>query len=184
MVRFTADGAAFAPQWLVRWAPSCPSADAEDGFGADLPAAKDQRTTPPAPDMAISASPSDHRSAEPGLVRGRDLHSDAQRLPVPRRDHGLVQPKGSELETIEHDGCRLLRHSTGGGDCLLRQARDLQHRSRLAVYQLCLHQHLEGGRNPHLDGRPRPLDGQRLHRAAVAIAQIRMRLPQCLRDRQ
>ena len=47
----------------------------------------------------------DHRSAEPGLVRGRDLHSDAQRLPVPRRDHGLVQPKGSELETIEHDGC-------------------------------------------------------------------------------
>ena len=29
-----------------------------------------------------------------------------------------------------------------------------------------------------------PLDGQRLHRAAVALAEIRMRLPQCLRDRQ
>src|SRR5271156_5645871 len=52
--------------------------------------------------------------ARPGLVRGRDLHSDAQRLPVPRRDHGLVQPQGSKLETIEHDGCRLLRHGAGG----------------------------------------------------------------------
>ena len=43
---------------------------------------------------------------------------------------------------------------------------------------------LQGRRHPHLHGRPRPLDGQRLHRAAVAIAQIRMRLPQRLRDRQ
>ena len=47
-----------------------------------------------------------------------------------------------------------------------------------------LHHHAQGRRHPHLDGRPRPLDGQRLHRAAVAIAQIRVRLPQRLRDRQ
>jgi putative transposase len=33
------------------------------------------------------------------------------------------------------------------------------------------------------NGRPWPLDGQRLHRAAVAIAEIRMRVPQCFRDR-
>ena len=77
----------------------------QDGFGADLPAAKDQRTASAAPDMAISASPSDHRSAEPGLVRRRDLYPDAQRLPVSRRDHGLVQPKGSGVEAVEHDGC-------------------------------------------------------------------------------
>jgi len=51
------------------------------------------------------ASPPNHRSAEPGLVRRRDLHPDAQRLLVSRRDHGLVQPKGSGLEAIEHDGC-------------------------------------------------------------------------------
>src|ERR1700723_4067299 len=35
--------------------------------------------------MAISASPSDRRSAEPDLVCRRDLHPDASRLPVPGR---------------------------------------------------------------------------------------------------
>jgi HTH-like domain len=75
---------------------------AQDGFGADPPAPEDQRTASAASDMALSASPSDHRPAEPGLVRRRDLHPDAQRLPVHRRDHALVQPKGSDMETIEH----------------------------------------------------------------------------------
>ena len=45
-------------------------------------------------------------------------------------------------------------------------------------------EHVERGRHPHLDGRSRPLDGQRLHRAAVAIAEVRVRLPQRLRDRE
>ena len=66
---------------------------------------KDQLAASAASDMAVSASPSDHRSAEPSLVRGRDLHPDAQGLPVSRRDHGLVQPKGSGVEAVEHDGC-------------------------------------------------------------------------------
>src|SRR5208282_5100182 len=105
MVRLAADGTASAPQRLVRWAPSRPSADEQNGFGADLPAPEDQRTASAASDMALPASPSDHRSAEPGLVRRRDLHPDAQRLPVPGCDHGLVQPKGSGMEAIEHDGC-------------------------------------------------------------------------------
>src|SRR5271169_5122218 len=52
----------------------------------------------------LPASPSDHRPTEPGLVRGRDLHPDA-RLPVPGRDHGLVQPQGSGVAAVEHDGC-------------------------------------------------------------------------------
>ena len=105
LVRLAADGAAFAPQRLVRWAPSRPSSDAQDGFGADLPTPKDEPTASAASYMAISASPSDHRSAEPGLVRRRDLHPDAPRLPIPGRDHGLVQPQGSGMEAIEHDGC-------------------------------------------------------------------------------
>ena len=52
----------------------------------------------------------------PGLVRRRDLHPDAQRLPAPGRDHGLVQPKGSGMEAIEHDGCRLLRDGIAAGN--------------------------------------------------------------------
>ena len=66
---------------------------------------KDERTASTAPDMAIPASPSDHRPAEPSLVRRRDLYPDAAWLPLPRGDHGLVQPKGSGVETIEYDGC-------------------------------------------------------------------------------
>ena len=77
----------------------------QDGLGADLPAPEDQRAASAAPDMALPASPSDHRPAEPGLVRRRDLHPDAQRLPIPGRDHGLVQPQGSGMAVIEHDGC-------------------------------------------------------------------------------
>src|SRR5271170_2958420 len=98
-------GAASAPQRLVRWAPSCPSPDAQDGLGADLPAPEDQRTASAASDMAIPASPPDHRPAEPGLVRRRDLHPDAPRLPVPGRHHGLVQPQGSGVAAVEYDGC-------------------------------------------------------------------------------
>src|SRR6516165_7548677 len=77
MVWLAADGAASASQRLVRWAPSRPSSDAQDGLGADLPASEDQRAASAASDMALPASPSDRRSAEPDLVRRRDLHPDA-----------------------------------------------------------------------------------------------------------
>ena len=70
-----------------------PSADAQDGFDTDLPKPEDQRTTSAASNMAIFASPSDHRSAEPDLVCRRDLHPDASRLPVPGRDHGWFSRK-------------------------------------------------------------------------------------------
>ena len=42
---------------------------------------------------------------------------------------------------------------------------------------------LAARRHHDLHGRPRPLDGQRLHRAAVAVAQARGHLPQGLRRR-
>src|SRR6266702_2044080 len=73
-IRLAADGMASATQRLVRWAPSRPSADEQDGLGADLPAPEDERAASTAPDMAIPASPSDHRPAEPSLVRRRDLY--------------------------------------------------------------------------------------------------------------
>ena len=46
-----------------------------------------------------------------------------------------------------------------------------------------VHRHAGGGRHPHLDGRARPLDRQRLHRAAVAQPEVRGHLPQRLRRR-
>ena len=41
------------------------------------------------------------------------------------------------------------------------------------IHQRRLHRNAGGGRYPHLDGRARPLDRQRLHRAAVAQPEIR-----------
>src|SRR5205809_583419 len=96
---------ASATQRLVRWAPSRPSADEQDGLGADLPAPEDERAASTAPDMAIPASPSDHRPAEPSPVRRRDLYPDAAWLPLPRGDQGLVQPKGPGSEARTGIGC-------------------------------------------------------------------------------
>src|SRR6266508_2022200 len=51
-------------------------------------------------------------------------------------------------------------------------SRDLQHQSGLTVHKLCLHRRAEEQWHPHLDGWQGPLDRQRIHRKAVAIAQI------------
>jgi putative transposase len=51
------------------------------------------------------------------------------------------------------------------------------------VHLAALHRRAAGGRGAHLDGRPRPLDGQRVHRAAVAQSEVRVHLPARLRDR-
>ena len=50
-------------------------------------------------------------------------------------------------------------------------------------HQRRLHRRAQGGWHLHLDGRQGPLDGQRVHRAVVAIAQVRMRLPVRVRNR-
>ena len=54
---------------------------------------------------------------------------------------------------------------------------DLQQRPGQPIHQRRLHRRAQGGWYSHLDGRQGPLDGQRVHRAAVAIAQVRVRLP-------
>ena len=55
-------------------------------------------------------------------------------------------------------------------------AGDLQHRPGQPVHERRLHRALAGSRHPDLDGRPGPVHGQHLYRAAVAFAQIRGRL--------
>ena len=74
-------------------------------------------------------------------------------------------------------GCRtrwtsrsVLRRS--GGSSEVRQARDFQHRPRLAVHFGGLHRRARRSGRRDLHGRPRPLDGQRLHRTAVAVPQV------------
>ena len=77
-------------------------------------------------------------------------------------------------------GRLVLRLGAGGGAGAVRQAGDLQYRPGQPIHQRRLHRRAGGRRHPHLHGRPRPLDGQRVHRAAVAIAQARGRLSEGL----
>ena len=76
------------------------AADDHDGLGADLPAAADDGAAFRAPDLPVSAARSRSRSAEPGLVCGYHLHSDASRLPLSGRGDGLVDAAGAELAFV------------------------------------------------------------------------------------
>ena len=63
------------------------------------------------------------------------------------------------------------------------QARDLQHGPGQPVHQLSLYRCPQGGRSGDLDGRSGPVHGQRLHRASVALAEVRGGLPSRTRRR-
>jgi putative transposase len=54
----------------------------------------------------------------------------------------------------------------------IRQAADIQHRPRRAIHQRGVHRKAGGGEDRDLDGWARPLHGQHLHRAALALDQI------------
>ena len=87
------------------------------------------------------------------------------------------------MASVEHDGRLVLPRGARGGAGEVRPAGDLQYRPGLAVHLGRLHRRARRSRRRDLDGRPRPLDGQRVHRAAVALAEVRGRLSQGLRRR-
>src|SRR5579864_8571520 len=133
-------------------------------------------------DLSVSAAWRLDRAAQPGLEHRYYLHSNAWRLPLFGRRHGLVQPLRAQLGTFQHHGNRLLF------DCprrriLLRPTRDLELRSGLAVHRGRFSGAPEKAR--HLDqyGWTGPRPGQRFHRAPVALPEVRTHLPRRLRQR-
>lgn len=76
---------------------------------APISSAKNQRAASATQGLPVSVAASDHRAAQPGLVRRCHLHPDAAGLPLPCRHHGLGDAKGSCVASVEHDGSRLLR---------------------------------------------------------------------------
>src|SRR6185437_15949425 len=95
VVWIAADDAASAPSGSRRRPQAGAAADGHDGSGTNLPAAADHGSASRAPDLPVSAARSRGRSAEPGLVRGYHLHSDASRLPLSGRGDGLVDAAGA-----------------------------------------------------------------------------------------
>ena len=96
----------------------------------------------------------------------------AARLSLSGRDHGLVDAKGSVLASVEHHGWGVLHRGSRRRLGSIWQPGDLQHRPREPVHLTTLHRCVGDGRRTHLDGRPWALDGQRIHRAALAQPEV------------
>jgi len=92
------------------------------------------------------------------------------------------------METPWYGSRQMARHLRRQGWCIGRKrVRRLMRKIGLSpIYQTpkTSEAHPQHRIYPHIHGRARPLNGQRLHRAVMAQPQIRVRLPQRLRDRQ
>ena len=151
------------------------------GIAALEAAAENEQARARPQDLSLSPAQSDDRAREPRLGCRHHLYSDRARLSLSRGDHRLGIARGAWVAAVEHDGRFVLSGGARGGAGEVRQAGDFQHRPRLAVHFGRLHRRARRRGHRDLHGRPRPLDGQRVHRAALAVAQVRGRLSQELR---
>ena len=115
------------------------AADAADGHrGAGAEAAHDH-TGGWAQDLPVSAACCGDRSTGSGLGGGHDLHPDRARLPVSGGDHGLGEPGGAGVATIEYAGHFVLPLRARRSASAVRQTGNLQHRPGRSVHQPGLH---------------------------------------------
>src|SRR3984957_19595597 len=122
------------------------------------------------------------RKTKPRLEHRYYLYSDAWWLSLPGRGDGLVQPLRAQLGTVQHDGNRLLPGRASRG-IPLRPSRHLELRSGLAVHFRRFSGSAKATWDLHQHGWTRPRTRQRVHRAVVALGQVRTDLPRRLRQR-
>src|ERR1700682_1001895 len=156
-----------------------PTADAHSGHRSPLPQTELEPSGARSPDLPVPATRHRHRTPQPRLEHRYYVHSDAWGLSLSGRRDGLVQPLRAQLGTIQHQGDRLLSGRASRG-IPLRPTRDLELRSGLAVHFGRLPGSAEEAWDLHQHGWPRPRARQCLHRAAVALAQVRTDLPRRL----
>ena len=118
----------------------------------------------------------------PNQVWASDItySADAPRIPLSRSHHGLAHPQGAGLAHLQHSGGRLLRRGAERSDPQVRPARDYEHGPGQPVHVVCLDGPVAAIRRAHLDGWQGSLPRQHLCRTAMAIDEIRMRVPACL----
>ena len=152
-----------------------PAADGPDGSAGRQPAAAHDCASPGAPQVSVSAPGSADRPAEPGLVRGYRLHSDAAvaimgwatRRVLARR---LSNTMDAEFRIEAPDDALRLRATGFDTD------QGSQFTSPWFTQALP-----DAAVKVWVDSRA--LDGQRYDRAAMAVPETRMRLPARLRHR-
>src|SRR5215469_2255190 len=158
-----------------------PAADAHSGHRSPLSETAPQSSGAGSSDLPVPVAWRGNPPAQPRLEHRHYLHSDAGWLSVPGRGDGLVQPLRAELGTFQHHGDRLL---SGGAQrrLPLRSAPDLEFRSGLAIHRSRFPRSAQTARDRDQHGWPRPRARHRVHRAAVALTQIRTDLPRRLRQ--
>src|ERR1035437_10108366 len=132
-------------------------------------------------DLPIPAARPVDRAAQPGLEHRYYIYSDAWRVPLPGRCHGLVQPLRAELGTLQYHGDRLLS-GCAGSRVPLRPTRDLELRSGVPIHRREFPGAREKARLQDQHGWTRPRPGQGFHRATVAQLEVRAYLSRRLRQ--
>jgi hypothetical protein len=72
--------------------------------------------------LSVSAAQAGGHQTQPGLGDGPDLHPHGAWFCLSLRRRGLVQPEGSVVAAVDHDGSGLLHRSGRGSACSLWQA--------------------------------------------------------------
>src|SRR5215813_15331371 len=87
---------------------TCPAAHAEDGHPGDLSKTALVRSCARASNLSLPAArPADH-AAEPSVGNGYYVHPALERIHLPGRDSGLVQPLCCGLGNVHHVRYRIL----------------------------------------------------------------------------
>src|ERR1700694_4427214 len=159
-----------------------PAADAHSGHRSPLPQTELEPPGTGSPDLPVPAARHGNSPAQPRLEHRYYLHSDAGRLSVPGRGDGLVQSLRAQLGTLQYDGDRLLPDGARRR-VPLRPTRNLELRSGLAVHLGRLPGAAQEARCRDQHGWSRTRARQRIHRTAVALAQVRVDLSRRLRHR-
>src|SRR6516165_9644524 len=79
-----------------------PAAHASDGAGGDLPTPEHEQGGSGAQDLPVSARWDRDRAGQSGVVLGRYVYPDGQGLSLFGRRHGLGQPRGAGVATVQH----------------------------------------------------------------------------------
>src|SRR6516165_9722737 len=161
---------------------TCAASDADSGNRSALSETELEPTGARPRGLPVPATGCLDRAAEPRLEYRYYIYSDAGRLSVPDCNHGLVQSFRAELGTVQHHGDRFLPGGVGKR-APLRPTRNLELRSGVAVHRGRVPGAVEAAPHRHQYGRARSRPGQCFHRAAVALAEVRVDLPRRLRQR-
>ena len=145
---------------------------APDGVACTIPRPSHEPAPPAASDLSLSLAKSGCHTGKSGVVHRFDLHPDQTRIFVFSGHHGLAKSQSVGLAAFEHDGDAVLCGSAGRRAGAVWRARHLQHGSRRAIYFAGVHCCAERPRDQDFDGWQGPVDGQCVHRTAVAKSEI------------